>query len=164
MLLKINYKKNIVNKFKKDLNKSVSIFLIGFKNISCNKLNNIRKEVRKINSFIFVLKNNLFKLSIKDTDISFINKYLINSNIICYSFGDIVNIIKLLNFYLIKYKKELFLKILLINKKKVKKRLINNIIKFNTFKKSLIYLLFILKNISVLRIINVLLYIKKKLS
>ncbi len=164
MLLKINDKKYIVKKFKFNLNKSICIFLIGFKNLSCNKLNNIRKEIRKVDSYIYILKNSLFKLSIKDTNINFIKKYLIGSNMICYSFINIIDIITLLDIYLNKYSNKLYLKVLLVNNKIVNKLLIKNIIKFNTFNKSLFYLLFVLKNISIFRIIRVLLNIKKILS
>ncbi len=164
MLLKINKKKNIIKKLKYNLDKSISIFLIGFKNISCNDLNNLRKKINKLNSFITILRNNLFKLAIKDTDISFLYKYLIGPTILCYSFDDINNIIILLYNYILKYKNILFLRSVVINKKLIKLKLIKRIIKFKNFKNSLLYFIFYLKNISFLRIIRILLKIKESIK
>ncbi len=160
MLLNLKDKKKIVLELKNNLNKSLSIILIGFKNISCNNLNNLRKKMYNINSFLVVLRNNLLKFAVKDTEISFLSNYLIGPTIICYSYDIISNFLKLLNIYFNKFKDKLFLRAIVINKKLISLNLSKKLIKLNTINKSLIYFISYLKNISILKFLRVLINIK----
>ncbi len=160
MSLNLKKKKKCVLNIKNILDKSLSILIINYYSLKSNDLNIIRKDLRKDNSFIFVVRNSLFKIAICNTVLSKIKCKIFGPIIIFYSFKS-YNIPsfkyeKFLNFY----KNNLILKYVYINKKIVSYNFHKKISNFYNIKESLLYFIYFLKNISIIRFLNILLIIK----
>ncbi len=163
MLLNLQQKKNFVLRLKDKLIKSKYIILIKFLKFKVNDLNKLRLEINKYKKlYLVVLKNKLFKLAIQNTKYNFLNKYIVGSMILFCSYNitnkDILwNI--LINFIL-NNKKNLVINAFVYNNKLISLKIVNKLIKYNTIDKAFIYFINYLKNISIVRLLNVLLIIK----
>ncbi len=159
MLLNFKNKKKLVLNLKKQLNKSLSILVFNFNNLSSNNLNNLRKIINKNNSFIKVIKNNLLKLSVKDTKLKILIKFLSGPTIICYSLNSISILSKILLPFI--NNETFILKHVFINKKLISLELNKKLSYFNNKKKAVLYFIYYLRKISILRLLNILKIVKK---
>ncbi len=159
MLLKFKDKKKLVFKLNNNLIKCVSIVLVSFKNFQCNILNSLRKKIYENNSFMLVLKNNLLKLAIKNTKIDFLNKFILGPSIIFYSYKNINNILKILYYNNI-YKNKFTLRCLIYKNKNISLSLKDKLIKLDNFDKAIFYFCYYIKNITILKFLNILLKLK----
>ncbi len=164
MLLKFKDKKKIVNELHNNLVNCLSIILVSFKNIKCNYLNILRKKFYENESFMMVIKNNLLKLAIKNTNINFLSKFIKGPSILFYSDKDINKILKILYFYDNYYKFNFLIRSLIYKGKCISLELKDKLINLNNFKKSIYYFCFYIKNITILRFLNILLKLKNLLS
>ncbi len=154
-------KKKFVYKIKKKLNKSLSIIILGFNTLSANELNLFRRDIKKNDANLMVVRNNLLKVSIRKTNFSYLDKYLSGSNILGFSTKNYCGLSKVLVKYLDKYKNNLILKSISLDGQKVSIDLNKKLSFLFTVKESLKYLIFILKNFFLFRLLRILLVIKK---
>ncbi len=163
MLLKIIDKKKYVLNIKDKLKKSSFIVILNYYNLSSNELNFFRKEIKSNNGFVFVVHNNLLKISVSNTKIDFLKKYFLGPIIICFSYEYNSNICKILNKYIHKYNNKIILKSMCIDNKLISCNIIKKIFLLSTKKKAIQYFIFYFVNMTILRLINILIFFKKKL-
>ncbi len=159
MLSSLKKKKYILD-IKKIINESSSLVVLNYNNISSNDLNEFRKKLRKNKSFVLVINNNLFKISILDTKLYFLKKFFSGSIIICYTKKKYGLLSKILYKSFSKYNKKFLLKAVCIKKKLISFDIYKKLSFLFNKKKSLEYLIFYLKNISIIKILRILLFIK----
>ncbi len=163
MLLKIKDKKKYILNIKNELKKSSFIVVLNYYNLSSNELNFFRKNIKNNNGFIFVAHNNLLKISVINTKIEFLKNYFIGPIIICFSYKYNNNICKILNKYIDKYNNKIILKSMCIDNKLISLNIVKKIFLLSTKNKALQYFIFYFRNITILRLINILIFLKKKL-
>ncbi len=154
-------KKKFVYKIKKKLNKSLSIVILSFNTLSANALNLFRKDIKKNDANLVVIRNNLLKVSIRKSNFSYLNKYLSGPIILGFSTKNYCGLSKVLVKYLDKYKNNLILKSISLDGRKVSLDLNKKLSFLFTIKKSLKYLIFMLKNFFLFRLLRILLVVKK---
>ncbi len=160
MLLKFKDKKKIVSKLNNNLLKCLFIILINFKNFKCNSLNILRKEIYKCDAFILVLRNNLLKLAIKNTNISFLSKFIIGPSILIYSNKKNINNIFKILYLNDNYKDNFALRCLIYEGRNISLDIKDKLIILDNFNKSISYFCYYLKSITILKILNILLILK----
>lgn len=154
------YKKNFVCKIKKKLNKSLSIILLNFHGLSTNKLNLFRSDVKSTSSSMMVIRNNLLKISLYKSSLSYLNNYLVGPIILIFSTENYGSLFKILVKYLNKYKNNLVLKSISIDKKNISLSLKDKLSFLYSIKECLKYLIFILKDFFLFRLLRVFLFLK----
>ncbi|QCI25840.1 50S ribosomal protein L10 [Buchnera aphidicola] len=82
MALNLDEKKNIAIKINQIVKKSLSVVLASSRNISVNKINALRKISRQENVFLYVIKNTLLKISLKNTQLECLNRKISGPTII----------------------------------------------------------------------------------
>lgn len=160
MVLKLKNKKIIVDKFYNLIKSSLSIILIDFSGISSNKINELRKIARKNSVSIFVIKNTLISLSIKNTSFSCLKDILYGPTLLVLSkkeFG--IGARLLLDFF--KDDTELKIKGASFNGKLISADKIGDLAKIPTYNEALLQFIFIILEISILKFIRIVSKIKK---
>ncbi len=153
-------KKKIIYKIKKRLDKSLSIIILGFKNLSTNKLNLLRRNAQKNGSDLMVVRNNLLKICVYKSNFSYLNKYLSGPIILGFSINNYNGLSKVLVKYLNKYKNNLVLKSISLNGREISVDLNKKLSFLFSIKESLKYFIFILKNFFLFRLLRILLIVK----
>ncbi len=153
-------KKKFIYKIKKKLDKSLSIMVLNFSNLSANELNLFRSDVKNSGSHLVVIRNSLLKVFLCKSSLSYLNNYLYGPIILCFSTKNYSTLSKILIKYLEKYKDNLVLKSISIDKKNVSLDLNYKLSFLSSVKKCLIYLIFIFKEIFIFRLLRVLLFLK----
>ncbi len=154
------YKKDFVYKIKKKLNKSLSIILLNFYNLSASKLNLFRNDLKINNANLMVVRNNLLKISLYKSSLSYLNNYLVGPIILIFSTKKYCGLFKILFKYLNKYKNNLILKSISIGKKNISLDLKEKLSFLYSIQECLKYLIFILKDFFLFRLLRVLLFVK----
>ncbi len=160
MFKKSKDKKKFVFKIKKKLEKSLSIVILNFSKLSANNLNLFRKNAKNNNVNFMVVRNNLLKISIMKSSLDYLKSFLVGPIILGYSTKNYGGLFKVLDKFLVKYKNNLVLKCILIDKKKVSLKLSKKLSFLSSIKKCLSYLIFILKDFFLFRLLRSLLIIK----
>ncbi len=153
-------KKKFIYKIKKKLDKSLSIVILSFSYLSVNELNLFRRDVKNNNANLIVIRNNLFKVAICKSSLNYLNKYLSGPVILGFSSNDYNGLSKILVKYLVKYKNKLILKSLSLDKREVSLDLNEKLSFLFSIKESLKYLIFLLKNFFLFRLLRILLVVK----
>ncbi len=153
-------KKKFIYQIKKKLNKSLSIMILNFSNLSANELNLFRNDVKNSGSNLMVIRNNLLKISLLKSDLNYLNNYLYGPIILCFSTKNYSSLSKVLLKYLNKYKNNLVLKSISIDKRNVSLDLNYKLSFLSSIRKCLIYLIFIFKEIFVFKLLRVLSLLK----
>ncbi len=161
MILKFQKKEEIVLKAQNTIKKHLIIILLSFKKISSNEINYFRRDFFKKNFFIFVTRNNLFKIIFKKINIDILKKFFFQTTMIVCSKKD-YTIFKLVDHYLQKYKDKLFLKAIYINKKLTSDKVNKKLVIFSDITQAMFYFIFLIKNLSILRLLNLLNIIKEQ--
>ncbi len=165
MVLKLKEKKKLVLNIKNLFNKSLSVIVINYFNFTANEINDLRKNINKNgknNVFMVMTRNSLLKLVVKNTIFESLGQFFINSTLLVFSVSVPGFASRLLKPYLNKYKSKLELKALFIENKLVPLSLNNKLSIFVSFDKALLYFVFLLKKISVVRLLNVLKLVSEK--
>ncbi len=153
-------KKKFISEIIKKLKKSFSFVILNFNNLSANKLNLFRKDIKNNDANILVIRNNLLKISVKKSNLSYLNNFLIGPVILGFSVKNYNGLLDVLSKYLIKFKDNLILRCISIDRKLIPLKLSKKIFFLSSIKKSLSYLIFILKNFFLFRLLRILLKIK----
>ncbi len=160
-MFKVNKdKKKFVFEIKKKLEKSLSIVVLSFSKLSANNLNLFRKDAKNNHVNFIVVRNNLLKISIRKSNLDCLENFLIGPIILGYSTKNYDGLFKVLNKFLVEYKNNLILKCILIDKKKVSLKLSKKLSFLSSVKKCLSYLIFILKDFFLFKLLRSLLIIK----
>ncbi|CUR53011.1 50S ribosomal protein L10 [Buchnera aphidicola] len=85
MVLKLDQKKKIVQKYNKIAKKALSIIIADISKLKVNEINYLRKKTRKKNIQISVIQNSLLKKSLISTPFEKLNNILKGSNLIAFS-------------------------------------------------------------------------------
>lgn len=85
MALNLDQKKTIVSKINKISNTALSVIIADSQNICVNKINQLRKEGRKIGVKMSIVQNTLLSLAIKNTNFECLQKKIKGSTFIGYS-------------------------------------------------------------------------------
>ena len=91
--------KNIkqVEELKEELKDTVAIFVTDFKGLTVDEINQVRRNLEKVNAKYKVVKNTLFKIAIKDTDFEQVSDVFIGTNGVVFVKNDIVETAKAVN-------------------------------------------------------------------
>ncbi len=160
MSLNLKNKKKYILNMKSRINKCYSILIISFNKLKCNDLVFLRKNSNKNKFFISIIYNKLFKIVLDKLKLSFLKNKIIGSTLIFYSLKSYSYPSFIYEKFLYKYKYKIKLNAICINKKLVSYNIHKKISLLNNIKKSLRYLIFYIKNISIIKFLNVLLIVK----
>ncbi len=160
MFLNFEDKKKIVSKINNEVNKSLSVAILNFCNFSSNDLNVLRRDIKKYNSCIFVVRNSLLKISLKNTKFDALCSFISGPIFFCYSKLCYSSLSQIVCKYLNKYSKKLFLKAISINGKIISFELNKKLSYLTNIGIALKYFLFCLKNISIFKLLRVLVLFK----
>ncbi len=95
-------KVKMVEDLKSQLNQSEHIVFTDFKGLTVADMMELRKELRGVNAKYKVVKNNLFKLALKDTDFPSVDTFLVGNTGVVFIEGEAVEVLK----KLVKYSKD----------------------------------------------------------
>ncbi len=155
---KKKYVLNISNKIKKCL----SLLIINFNKLIVNEINFIRKILYNKDVFIYVVRNNLLKIAVVKINLFVLKKFFNKPIIILGSLYSYSYPSKIFEKYFKLYNNKFILKSIYINKKIVSYDIHKKISILYNKKKSLQYLIFYLKNISIIKILRILIIIKNR--
>ncbi|CAL4317968.1 50S ribosomal protein L10 [Buchnera aphidicola (Pterocallis alni)] len=158
MALNVQSKKNIINKISKISKSSVSAIIANPKNICSNLLNQLRKNSRKNDVIIYMIKNTLLKIAINNTNIECLNKQLKGPILIGFSIQTPESAIKLFTQF---SKKNKNFKIITAcyNKKILSIKEINDLSNLPTYQEAIIRFMITIHNATIRKILNILLSI-----
>jgi large subunit ribosomal protein L10 len=97
-------KQNIVNNLKKELEKTSSIIVANYQGLTVAQLTEFKRGLAKYNAKFKVVRQKLFELAIKQTELENIRNFIHNAIgiIYCYNEDELLNILK----YIIDYSKQ----------------------------------------------------------
>ncbi len=96
-------KRKIVETYKNLVEKSKALFIVDYKGITVEEINDIRRKFDECNSKYKVVKNSLFKIATKDTEFELATKDLVGTNGVIFIEDDVVAVAKTLNNILKEY-------------------------------------------------------------
>ncbi|WMC19605.1 MAG: 50S ribosomal protein L10 [Enterobacteriaceae bacterium PC38] len=158
--MNLNKKKKIINKIKKIIKKTISIVISNPHFINSNIINDFRKEGRKLGIKIILIRNTLLKIAIKNTEFNFIKNNIFGNNLVCFSINNASFAARLCEKFEKKYK-NFEIKFAIFEKKIIKKKDIYKLSNLPTLNEILYKLIYILKEISIIKLIRVLNNFKK---
>ncbi|WMC18805.1 MAG: 50S ribosomal protein L10 [Enterobacteriaceae bacterium PSpicST2] len=159
--MKLKKKKEIILKIKKIINKSLSIVISNHKYINSNIINNLRKKARIMYVKVLLIRNTLLKIAFENTKFSFLKKYISGNNIICFSIKNPAFSARLCKEFENK-NKNFKIKLAAFNGKIIKKENINKLAMLPTLNEILSKLIYVLKEISIIKFLRVLNNFKNK--
>ncbi|CAL4317877.1 50S ribosomal protein L10 [Buchnera aphidicola (Periphyllus testudinaceus)] len=161
MSINIKKKKKIINEIKKISENSLSAVIADPKKINSNKINILRKNARKNNVKIKVIKNTLLKKAIHKTQFECLKKKLKNFTLIAYSIKNPGSAAKLL--YLFSKENKTFkIKGAAFEGKFIKSKKIKKLVSIPTYKESIQKLMFTIKEATIGKLVRTLMSIKNK--
>ncbi|AZP36293.1 50S ribosomal protein L10 [Candidatus Annandia adelgestsuga] len=162
MVLNFDKKKKIVNEISKIIPKTSSIVIADISGIKVNKITELRKNCIKNKVFLKIVQNNLLKIIIKNTKYNCLINNIVGPIIIALSTehpGTAARLLK--NFS--KENKNINIKAAVFEKKLLTSSdEINFLVTLPTYKESLIKLIYIIKEISLVKFIKLLNILSKK--
>lgn len=158
MRLNINDKKKIVIKVKKIMDSSLSIVVADISGIKVDTITYWRRLANQSNIFLRVLRNNLLHRIVDNTKYACLKKKFIGPTIIAFSLKCPLDSIKLFKKFSDE-EKNLKIKCLFYDDKYVSAKEIDNLSKLPSYNDSIVLLLMVLKEISILKFVRVLLRI-----
>ncbi len=161
MSLSLKSKKKYILNMKYKINKCLSILIIKFNKLKSNDLVFLRKNSNKKGFFISVIHNKLFYIILNKLKLNFFKNKIVGSTLIFYSINSYSYPSVIFEKFFNKYKNKIKLNYVIINKKLVNYNIHKKISLLYNIKKSLEYLIFYIKNISIIKFLRVLLIIKK---
>ena len=96
-------KRKIVETYKNLVENSKALFIVDYKGITVEEINDIRRKFDECNSKYKVVKNSLFKIATKDTEFELATKDLVGTNGVIFIEDDVVAVAKTLNNILKEY-------------------------------------------------------------
>ncbi|MFI4819153.1 MAG: 50S ribosomal protein L10 [Enterobacterales bacterium] len=155
MILKLKNKKNIVKEIIEKSKKAISIVIAQYSGVTSNQMNELRKLCIKKNVYIKVIKNTLMKKIIRKTTFKCLENIFLGQNIIALSNdnpGDAARLFKKFS------KKNSFLKIrnASFEGKKIELSQISFLSDMPTYLESISMLIFIIKELCILKLIRIL--------
>lgn len=160
MALKIKKKKEIINKINKIAKTALSAVIATSKNISVNKITELRKISRIENVFMCVIKNTLLKISLKKTHLECLNKIISGPIIIGFSLKNPESTAKIFNNFS-KENKQFKIITAALNKKLLSKNEIEKLATLPNLKEALTHLIITIKNATIGKLFSILLAIKE---
>lgn len=160
MALKIKKKKEIINKINKIAKTALSAVIATSKNISVNKITELRKISRIENVFICVIKNTLLKISLKKTHLECLNKIISGPIIIGFSLKNPESTAKIFKNFS-KENKKFKIITAALNKKLLSKDEIEKLATLPSLKEALTHLIITIKNATIGKLFSILLAIKE---
>jgi len=85
MSLNIESKKNLVKEVSRELNQAETVLTADYRGLTSNELNEFRKISRESGIYLKVVKNNMLKMALKDSDFSSIGEKIIGPQILAVS-------------------------------------------------------------------------------
>ena len=87
-------KQEETNKIVEEIKRSKSFVLFEYQGLSASSITNLRKDLTKNDSKMYVLKNNILSRAFKAENVEDFNNLLIGPNAIAFGFGDEISIFK----------------------------------------------------------------------
>ncbi len=85
----------IIEQITKRIDKSKSLVVASYSNISVSDIESLRNELRTQDSELKVYKNNLFNLAIEKTEHKELTKYLVGPNAFIFGYNDMISALKI---------------------------------------------------------------------
>ncbi|WP_343187795.1 50S ribosomal protein L10 [Buchnera aphidicola (Periphyllus koelreuteriae)] len=161
MSINIKKKKKIVDEIKNISKKALSAVIANPNKINSNKINILRKEARKNNITIKVIKNTLLKKAISKTQFECLQKKLKKFTLIAYSIKNPGSAAKLL-YSFSKENKTFKIKGAAFEGKFISDKKIKKLAEIPTFKEAIQKLIYIIKEASISKLVRVIMSIKNK--
>jgi len=97
-------KQNIIKNIKQEVEKSSAVIVVNYQGLTVAQLSEFRRGLAKYNTKFKVVRQKLFELTIKQTDLEGIKNFIHNAIgvIYCYNEDDVLNVLK----YIIDYSKQ----------------------------------------------------------
>ncbi|WP_343153734.1 50S ribosomal protein L10 [Buchnera aphidicola (Mindarus keteleerifoliae)] len=161
MGLNLQQKKTIVTNMHKMANLALSAIIADSRGIIANKINYLRKKSRKNGVIINVVRNNLLKLAFKNTQFECLKKKLSGPIIIAYSMEHPGSAARIFKNFSLKNKK---FKIIgaALNSQSLSSSKIDLLAAMPTYKESIIQIITIMKEITLGKLLRILIAIKNK--
>ncbi|XZR52735.1 MAG: 50S ribosomal protein L10 [Enterobacteriaceae bacterium] len=159
--MNFNEKKKIILKVKKIINKTLSIVVSNPNFINSNIINNFRKKGRTMNVEVLLIRNNLFKIALKDTKFDYLKNNILGNNIICFAKKNPSFSARLCKEFE-KKNKNFKIKLAAFEGQIIKKEDIDKLAMLPTLEEIIFKLSYILKEISIGKFIRVLNNLKEK--
>ncbi len=160
MSLSLENKKKYILNMKYKIDNCLSILIINFKKLKSNDLIFLRKNSNKKGFFISIIHNKLFKIILNKLNLNFLVEKINGSILIFYSLKSYSYPSLIFEKFIFKYKNKIRLNTICINKKIVDYSIHKKISLLSSKKKSLKYLIVYIKNISIIKLLYILLIIK----
>lgn len=163
MILSIKKKEKIIFEVQKKIKSAVSIIIASLTKIKSNSMNQLRKELRELGAYAVLVPNTLLRIIIKETSCESLSKFCTGQNIVvCFykNIGESVRV--LINFS--ENNDNFIIKGAIFEDKFINLNQIHLLSKLPNYQESIVYLVLILKMISIGNFINTLKKISDKLS
>ncbi len=160
MNLKFKNKKKIIFNVINKIKKAFILFLLKFNNINANDMNLLRRKIFNDGLYIISIKNSLLKIVLKKTKFNILKEFLYSSVFLIYSLENFLSF-KYVNNYLNNFKNKLKLKAICMKNKLINLDINKKIIFLYNINKSITYLVFLIKNLSIIKILNILNIVKR---
>lgn len=86
MILSLNKKKHIVCDIRKIATKAISVIVANLAGIGVNEVTQLREDVRKTGSHMYVVRNTLLRRIVEGTEFLCLKDILVGQNIVVFSF------------------------------------------------------------------------------
>lgn len=160
MILKLQNKKTIVSLIQQIAQDSLFSLIIDFRGITGNQMNAFRKEGRKFNINMHVVRNTLVLRAIQNTSFSCLQPLLIGPTLLVFSKQGIE---ELTNFFKVFSKGEVNfqIKAMVYNGKIVPPSKMNNLMNLPTYKEAIIKLILIIRELSIGKLLRIFMIYRK---
>lgn len=96
MALNLELKKNLVKEVSDVLSQAETVLTADYRGLSSNELNEFRKLSRQSDIYVKVVKNNMLKMALKDSEFSTLGEKIIGPQILAVSKNDLGEFAKLI--------------------------------------------------------------------
>ena len=96
MALNLELKKNLVKEVSDVLSQAETVLTADYRGLTSNELNEFRKMSRQSDIYIKVVKNNMLKMALKDSEFSILSEKIVGPQILAVSKKNIGEFAKLI--------------------------------------------------------------------